>query len=1462
GGFNNAVIASNTATGTLIISLIAASVSIALTATLIAIAATTGASGNPVGWALSIIFAVAAIITGLHDLLTVDHSYRTSFGEVKQEVKGQRGIVYKSNLVQPSQSSLLEERRRRSDLLDWFDIDGDRRLDLVIASHSADEDGFAVALGDKSEVVAGRFPEPETAPFRTWTGVVGEVLRDNLTETRYELGDVHRGDLTRGTHSVFDFNADGLPDLVRVVEPFTDENGDYQSGYEVHLNDGRKFVEARYFRIGSPTLPSGAVVAPALSVNRGLFWTEFDGRRRGFGLSLNNTIQTLGPDLDNNGLPDLVVKDETSYAGFAAGAPCMRVGSDISQQPLPADPEPEIGSGLSCTFSQDVWYAALDGSIQPQPIPGEGGAHLTPAAYEVHSPTVTGRHYVAFNTGEGFTEFVEIEQALPSFNGGLSIVSSVTNAWNVPSFARMGVTNALIDPDAEGVLRLVAMDTDDGEIQDLRGDHPVAHQIRIGIPNPDALTRIIYPDGGEVTFDYSIKRDVGGEQGAPLWVLARAEFDDKIRGALSDLQGWSNTRPYVEYQYGGGSWRGGEYLGFEAVVETRFSGDALSQVIQTYHREGPERSAVACTEIRGRALDNFSSLAPDAPAETMICTADEPSAESIGVAEPLDTTRRSYVAASCFGNAISLVGTNLMPLLQRIEIDYSTAGTVRPLAQDGLADVDRREIRRVSLASRIETQTFNGAVEPVVETVEVEHAPMPYLTPTVSRSTTSDGLARSMDSVWRYHDDAWLFFKTKEIRRYPDGSVALETTYQRDESRPFNLQSMVAEGGRARRVVEYRDYNQAGQAQTIEAAGVVKAFTYADDFENGTGLLTTATTTLGENEGRLRVERYGYDVMGRVRRSSNPFGGRNRHLFDALGAPVRDVLAGRGPKRYRHDEIGEIDTGRDMAALLAGQRTTVIEDLDGQQILNVTWWDGFGRPYRSGVSIEGHPVYDLDFDADGTRDLEYPFRYDGTWFADRGADYLLTDRFLTADGEAQCQSQPYLDGRDPGAFQTVLRDAMGRMAFSRDPSGFGTLTLYGTDGAVAQTVERRDGILQSERMRLDGFGRIARLERGSRWDATYRYDAWDRLTRTIDGRGFATIWERDAWGQPLKECRQVEAGGAPTRDLCPEEWPAKKLTYDEHGRLLQQVDEVGAAIDLEPGYCGPVRMVTPSVSAADPEARGVVRYRYGPGCNLAEISHANGARTVQRYDAVGRLVERIQAEGTPDERADRYAYDARGRLFSEEGPDGNRVYVFSDFRNRLVENWRDPDSVLRADFDVIGALSRTVTATGRSTVYESDLMGRMTRSAREVEICEPTALANGAFATTDAVAVSRYEYDRRGRNTATIAPDGARTSIEYDALDRVKAIYAPNLTTPAVSDPATRIEYAYDRTGRMSSMRAASGITREYERDGRGLPVVTRTVSTSGRTLETRTRYDARGLVLSETPPHDGGGGACVLGGR
>ena len=355
-------------------------------------------------------------------------------------------------------------------------------------------------------------------------------------------------------------------------------------------------------------------------------------------------------------------------------------------------------------------------------------------------------------------------------------------------------------------------------------------------------------------------------------------------------------------------------------------------------------------------------------------------------------------------------------------------------------------------------------------------------------------------------------------------------------------------------------------------------------------------------------------------------------------------------------------------------------------------------------------------------------------------------------------------------------------------------------------------------VRRDALGRIVAVE-GPAPDGgdamlalvSFSYDAKGDLVAARDAAGgtFRYAYERHLLVEERRPAGlafrfRYDDAALRTRARCVATWGDatldeariydRALSYDDAARCTTVSSPRGAVERYEWNEAGRV------VAHVDALGRRRTRRLASDGTLLAE-RRADGAERRYRHDAHGRVVERVD-------------YDGSSRRIDYAGPDGDGVV---DLRPAAITDPRG--GVERFTWDGRGNLAAHEDAAGRVTRFVRDERGRTLR-------------------VSDALGVRRrLGWTGNGLLAHEAAGDGTRR-IDYvhDALGRL-------VERRVAGGPLTR--YGWDDAGRLVRIRRADGGTVLLERDAEGR--VTRHRSAVGAT--TCWRYDGLPVPVQRRDP-------------
>ncbi|KRB09208.1 putative Ig domain-containing protein [Lysobacter sp. Root690] len=677
-----------------------------------------------------------------------------------------------------------------------------------------------------------------------------------------------------------------------------------------------------------------------------------------------------------------------------------------------------------------------------------------------------------------------------------------------------------------------------------------------------------------------------------------------------------------------------------------------------------------------------------------------------------------------------------------------------------------------------------------------------------------------------------------------------------------------------------------------------------------TGGETLATLLSRAQAGRVRETRRGYDALGRLSVQTDPQGTLTRNTYDAQGNLVRTELAADTSEvrdgRLRYNVFGELtgELGGEASTRLRPDMTQAQIDAVFAQYGTRHSYDGLGRRIES-IDAGGHKTWYF-YDADGRP--TYTVRgLPGTSGVLNARGEVSQTRY-NAFGEAveTTAYTGYLQIAVAGSRDSVAA-ALTTLAYTaatdtRRGYGYnrrGQLTevrdaenavlRYGYNGHGDRTVEQR-AFGTALQLRIDSSydnrglikTRIEAPNTALQRQLSWSYDAFGRVVAASDARGAPTTFGYDRLGRQVSRSQTVQGRV--------ETWTS---SYDAYARVLSQTDTNGRSTSyFYDAAARSMRVTTPegievttlynrhgqqlSVSQAIPGgAVATTRYSYDRDGHLLSVTDplnkqafneydsrgllsasvdASGRRVELRYDAVGRVLQRIE---DPQQLAltTSYVYDGQGRRQRVTDASGRVVQHRYDREGRLLETALDPDNLnlrTKYSYDVNGrqltVTEGAETARARTVRYDYDLLGR-----RVGEVVDPAGLqlTTGYVYDGNDNLLRRYVldggnerhtqrsyYDEANRLIYSVDPTGAITRRWYDPAGREVATRAYlEATAPAGLTDATTLA----QLNALSIEQAGDqGTYVVYDGDGR----VRYRIDLQGRINDSR--YDVAGRLASE----------------
>jgi len=460
----------------------------------------------------------------------------------------------------------------------------------------------------------------------------------------------------------------------------------------------------------------------------------------------------------------------------------------------------------------------------------------------------------------------------------------------------------------------------------------------------------------------------------------------------------------------------------------------------------------------------------------------------------------------------------------------------------------------------------------------------------------------------------------------------------------------------------------------------------------------------------------------------------------------------------------------------------------------------------------------------------------------------------------------YTDGRltslahSSGATFTLSYNAQGRISrltdqagrvtmYAYDASGEHLLSVTSPGGTTAYTYESGQGAAREYALKsityrdgthlfydYDSQGRLISQSRDGGVDAvTYTYPTPGAITSTNAAGAASTILYDDA-GQVSEIHNALGHILRFSRDpanlalrLSEPGNVASVSRFDDRGNLVSEMDSLGRRIDrtYDATFNGlsSLRDALGSTTTFSRDEDGNVILRTDPDGSAEQFT----------YDAQGNLVESINRRG----QAIGYAYDSRGLLTRREHADGAHEDFTYDARGNLLTA-ADSQGTTTWEYDAADRLTKVTYPSGRFLQYTYDAGGRRTRMVDQAGLAvnyhyDAAGRLERLTDGNDQLVVG-YTYDLASRLARKDLGNGTFATHEYDAAGQLLHLvnHAPD------GSVNSRFDYAYDDTGRRTSMTTQDG-TFTYGYDATGQ--LTSVVLPGGRTIQYE--YDANGNRLT-----------------
>ncbi len=439
-------------------------------------------------------------------------------------------------------------------------------------------------------------------------------------------------------------------------------------------------------------------------------------------------------------------------------------------------------------------------------------------------------------------------------------------------------------------------------------------------------------------------------------------------------------------------------------------------------------------------------------------------------------------------------------------------------------------------------------------------------------------------------------------------------------------------------------------------------------------------------------------------------------------------------------------------------------------------------------------------------------------------------------------ANPAIDPID--AFTSRFKyDAVGRVRESIDPLGRSTKFEYDRQGNIARQINPDGTILLRE---YDAFGNCVAVTDALDRTTRFVYDNRNRLVQTlhpdgaverlrydgagnvvgkIDALGNATTFKYDGAGR-LIETKLPDPDGPANAGAGTLTEPTTTNKYDKLGNLVETIDPKGNVTQFKYDKLG--RVVQTQTLKGVNGNRAI--------STPWVVTGTLQSLTTTDYDAAGNVVKTAvydvslyDAAATSTLLADPRAQQTPANIAA------NKVQVVAmryDALGRLVKTINADGTTTSTDYDAAGRVRYQHDELNRVTEFRYDVFGRLDKTLLPDPV---TGAITGASPTTS------YRYDAAGNRIATTDPRGFTTQFKYDVFNRPLATVDAN---------GNRSRVVYDAAGQVVANADALGRADYTLYDARGRVLQHRLADPDGSGLNaapvTQFRYDAAGRVVEE----------------
>lgn len=328
----------------------------------------------------------------------------------------------------------------------------------------------------------------------------------------------------------------------------------------------------------------------------------------------------------------------------------------------------------------------------------------------------------------------------------------------------------------------------------------------------------------------------------------------------------------------------------------------------------------------------------------------------------------------------------------------------------------------------------------------------------------------------------------------------------------------------------------------------------------------------------------------------------------------------------------------------------------------------------------------------------------------------------------------------------------------------------------------------------------------------YAYDSVNRLQTIIDAKGNVTTFTFDE-NSNTTERLVIEKSD---RGMPDEEFTTQ-YSYDNHDRLIRQVDNDGNVYDFRYDSRNNLVYRSDAARTAPDQPGNRLRTRLD-GINriiestriLTDTGDGSGSPvdeivTRWEWDDNSRLTARIDDNGN----ATRYEYDSLGRVTKIAYADGTERSFEYDVHSNPVLKQDANGNEIRSDYDLLDRLAQKTIATG-SDVSSDTTFERFSYDglSRAVSLSDDDSVVERAYDSLSNMLEDKQNgvttatiYDGMGNGVSHAYPGGRELTSEFDELNRPISISDAN---------GVIAQYSYFGPGRVERRVYGNGASTEY----------------------------------------------------